>query len=177
MLKFILVNKWGGFQMNDSPKGPYQYYERPNKNRTDGEKPTRGNYWGVVISILLIILVILLPVVYHMASEHYNKAEKPKEVQRVKSSSSAKKVNKAKSSKQSKKTSQSAADKSNSAKNSAKTLSQSSSTNKAKTYVVQDGDTLTGIAQREGVSIASLVKINNLNGPEDIQAGQTIRLR
>lgn len=181
MLKFNLVNKWEEFQMNNSPKGPYQHYERPNKGRSDGEQP-KGGHWGAVISVLLIILVVLIPIVYRTASAHYGQSEKAKEVQRVSNSSSSKKVKKAKKTAQSTKKTQSSSKSSKvsnqkKATNSSSKTKQSSSSQTAKTYVVQDGDTLTSIAQKEGVSVSSLVSINNLSSAEDIQAGQTIRLR
>jgi murein DD-endopeptidase MepM/ murein hydrolase activator NlpD len=44
------------------------------------------------------------------------------------------------------------------------------------TYVVQPGDTLYGIARKNGVSVASLISLNNLASPEAIRVGQTLRL-
>jgi LysM repeat protein len=44
------------------------------------------------------------------------------------------------------------------------------------TYVVQFGDNLTGIAYRSGVSVATLVAINNLVNPNMIYVGQRLAL-
>lgn len=41
-------------------------------------------------------------------------------------------------------------------------------------YVVQPGDTLTGIAQRFGVSYADLLSLNQLSNPESLLVGQAI---
>lgn len=43
-------------------------------------------------------------------------------------------------------------------------------------YTVQKGDTLSGIAQRSGVSVSELVRINNIKDPNKIYAGSTIKL-
>ena len=43
-------------------------------------------------------------------------------------------------------------------------------------YVVRPGDNLTGIAFRSGVSVAALVRINNLVNPNRIYAGQRLAL-
>jgi murein DD-endopeptidase MepM/ murein hydrolase activator NlpD len=44
------------------------------------------------------------------------------------------------------------------------------------TYVVQPGDTLYGIARRNGTTVANLVSLNGLASPESIRSGQTLRL-
>ena len=44
------------------------------------------------------------------------------------------------------------------------------------TYIVQPGDNLTGIAFRSGVSVATLVRINNLVNPNRIYVGQRLAL-
>ena len=44
------------------------------------------------------------------------------------------------------------------------------------TYVVQPGDTLYGIARRNGVRVNDLVALNGLASPESIRSGQTLRL-
>lgn len=44
------------------------------------------------------------------------------------------------------------------------------------TYVVQPGDTLYGIARRNGVRVGDLVALNNLASPESIRSGQTLIL-
>ncbi|MEX0698039.1 MAG: M23 family metallopeptidase [Dongiaceae bacterium] len=44
------------------------------------------------------------------------------------------------------------------------------------TYVVQTGDTLYGIARRNGTTVANLVSLNGLASPESIRIGQTLRV-
>jgi protein-L-isoaspartate(D-aspartate) O-methyltransferase len=44
------------------------------------------------------------------------------------------------------------------------------------TYVVQQGDTLFGIARRNGTTVGSLVSLNGLASPESIRIGQTLRV-
>ncbi|HNB28387.1 MAG TPA: M23 family metallopeptidase, partial [Alphaproteobacteria bacterium] len=43
-------------------------------------------------------------------------------------------------------------------------------------YVVQKGDTVSGIAARQGVSISALIQLNNLRAPYTLQVGQTLVL-
>lgn len=43
-------------------------------------------------------------------------------------------------------------------------------------YVVQEGDTLSGIAQRFHVELADLVAANGLVDPDAIEAGQTLAI-
>lgn len=43
-------------------------------------------------------------------------------------------------------------------------------------YTVVDGDTLSGIARAHGVSRDDLVRWNNIQNPDRIQPGQTLRL-
>ncbi len=45
------------------------------------------------------------------------------------------------------------------------------------TLVVRAGDTLSGIAARQGVTVGQLVALNRLTDPNRIYAGQTLRLR
>ncbi len=45
-----------------------------------------------------------------------------------------------------------------------------------KTYIVQRGDSLSGIAKQFGVSSAALAAFNNITDPDKIQAGQKLKL-
>lgn len=44
------------------------------------------------------------------------------------------------------------------------------------TYVIQPGDTLSGIAQRFGTSVRTLAELNGISDPDKIYAGNTIRV-
>jgi LysM repeat protein len=46
----------------------------------------------------------------------------------------------------------------------------------AQEYVVQPGDTLSGIAAANGVSVTTLLQINNLSNPDQLEVGQVIQL-
>ncbi|HUG15955.1 MAG TPA: LysM peptidoglycan-binding domain-containing protein [Thermomicrobiales bacterium] len=43
-------------------------------------------------------------------------------------------------------------------------------------YIVEDGDTLYAIALRFGVEIHAIIELNGLSNPNDIQAGQELRI-
>lgn len=44
------------------------------------------------------------------------------------------------------------------------------------TYVIQSGDTLSGIAQRYGTTVSALAKLNNISDPDRIYAGNTLKV-
>ncbi|MEH7105097.1 N-acetylmuramoyl-L-alanine amidase [Bacillus velezensis] len=44
------------------------------------------------------------------------------------------------------------------------------------TYTVKKGDTLSGIAQKEGISMATLQKLNGIKNPNVIKVGQVLKL-
>jgi membrane-bound lytic murein transglycosylase D len=48
---------------------------------------------------------------------------------------------------------------------------------RARTYTVRRGDTLSRIAQRHGVSTRDLIRWNDLSSPNNIRAGQELRVR
>lgn len=52
----------------------------------------------------------------------------------------------------------------------------SSSTSSDKTYVVQAGDTLSGIAARYGTTVSTLVQLNHISNPDLIYVGQVLTL-
>ena len=43
-------------------------------------------------------------------------------------------------------------------------------------YVVQENDTLYGIAARFGVELDALISLNGLSDPNDIQVGQELKI-
>lgn len=48
---------------------------------------------------------------------------------------------------------------------------------KAKTYTVEVGDTLTAIAHKTGVPVATIISLNPGVDPQILQAGETLKLR
>lgn len=158
--------------MDNNPKGPYKHYERPDKPRSSGERPSSGKGWGVLICILLLILIILVPVVHHFASGN-NHTEKAQEVQTVKKSSSSKKLAKSVSKKKAKKVNKKAQKQSSQSVSS----SSSSSSEAPKTYLVKAGDTLSGIADKHGMTVDRLAKLNGLSDTSSVDAGQILKLR
>lgn len=153
--------------MDKKSTGPYQHYERPTEKRSsqDGQ-PSGSARWIAVIIILAVILIALIPVVHRLASSHSEKAEEVQTVKKV-SSKSSKSV-------KTKKTSSSSFSKKKSEKASS---SSSSSSATPKTYLVQSGDTLTEIAEKNGLTVDELARLNNLKDSSNIEAGQTLKLK
>ena len=46
--------------MDNNPKGPYKHYERPTEGRANEDEKS-GGHWGVVISVLIIMILIVYP--------------------------------------------------------------------------------------------------------------------
>lgn len=159
--------------MDKKSTGPYQHYERPTEKRSTQDNPHDGSArWIAVIVILAVILIALIPIpaVHRLASHHSEKAEEVQTVKKVSSSSS-------KSSK-AKKTSSSSSSKSSSSKKSS--IQSSSSSSKKivhKFYTVQTGDTLTSIAEDNGMTVDQLARLNDLKDTSDVNIGQTLKLK
>ncbi|MPW14062.1 SAG1386/EF1546 family surface-associated protein [Lactobacillus helveticus] len=155
--------------MDKKSTGPYQHYERPTEKRSSQDKqPGRSARWIAVIVILVVILIALFPVVQRLLSGNSEKAEEVQTVKKVSSKKSSKAI---KSSNKAKKTSSSAK------KNSVKTSSSSSQESKPKTYLVKDGDTLTNIAEKNGMTVDQLSRLNDLEDTSNVNVGQTLKLR
>ena len=155
--------------MDKKSTGPYQHYERPTEKRSSQNKQPSGSArWIAVIVILVVILIALIPVVHRLSSGHSEKAEEVQTVKKVSSKKSSKAI---KSSSKAKKTSSSAK------KNSVETSSSSSQKTEPKTYLVKDGDTLTNIAEKYGMTVDQLARLNNLEDSSNINVGQTLKLR
>ena len=152
--------------MDKKSTGPYQHYERPTEKRSSQDKQPSGSArWIAVIVILVVILIALIPVVHRLSSGHSEKAEEVQTVKKVSSKKSSKASSKAK------KTSSSAK------KNSVETSSSSSQKTEPKTYLVKDGDTLTNIAEKYGMTVDQLARLNNLKDSSNVNVGQTLKLR
>ena len=150
--------------MDKKSTGPYQHYERPTEKQDS--QPSGSARWIAVIIILAVILIALIPVVHRLASGHSEKAEEVQTVKKVSSKSSKSvKTKKASSSSFSKKKSEKASS------------SSSSSSATPKTYLVQSGDTLTGIAEKNGLTVDELARLNNLKDSSNVEAGQTLKLK
>lgn len=151
--------------MDKKSTGPYKHYERPTEKRSAKDhRPNGFGRWIATIVILAVILIALVPIVYRLASNH--SSEKATEVQTVKKTSLS---SKSKSSQAKKKSS--ASSKSN---DSAKT---SSSSSEKTIYTVKTGDTLTSIAQKHGLTVDQLAKLNNLKDTSNVNIGQTLKLK
>lgn len=151
--------------MDKKSTGPYKHYERPTEKRSAKDhRPNGSGRWIATIVILAVILIALIPIVYRLASNH--SSEKATEVQTVKKTSLS---SKSKSSQAKKKSS--ASSKSN---DSAKT---SSSSSEKTIYTVKTGDTLTSIAQKHGLTVDQLAKLNNLKDTSNVNIGQTLKLK
>lgn len=152
--------------MDKKSTGPYQHYERPTEKRSTQDNPHDGSArWIAVIVILAVILSALIPAVHRLASHHSEKAEEVQTVKKVSSSSS-------KSSK-AKKTSSSSSSK----KSSVQSSSSSSKKIVHKFYTVQTGDTLTSIAEDNGMTVDQLARLNDLKDNSDVNIGQTLKLK
>lgn len=155
--------------MDKKSTGPYQHYERPTEKRSSQDKQPSGSArWIAVIVILVVILIALIPVVHRLSSGNSEKAEEVQTVKKVSSKKSSKAI---KSSNKAKKTSSSAK------KNSVKTSSSSSQESKPKTYLVKEGDTLTNIAEKNGMTVDQLSRLNDLEDTSNVNVGQTLKLR
>ncbi|AZA19973.1 MAG: LysM domain-containing protein [Lactobacillus helveticus] len=152
--------------MDKKSTGPYQHYERPTEKRSSQDKQPGGSArW---IAVIVILVVALIPVVHRLSSGNSEKAEEVQTVKKVSSKKSSKAI---KSSNKAKKTSSSAK------KNSVKTSSSSSQESKPKTYLVKDGDTLTNIAEKNGMTVDQLSRLNDLEDTSNVNVGQTLKLR
>ena len=136
--------------MDKKSTGPYKHYERPTEKRSAKDhRPNGSGRWIATIVILAVILIALVPIVYRLASNH--SSEKATEVQTVKKTSLSSKSN-----------------------DSAKT---SSSSSEKTIYTVKIGDTLTSIAQKHGLTVDQLAKLNNLKDTSNVNIGQTLKLK
>lgn len=179
--------------MENGQKGPYEHYERPSQTRIS-RNPRRSNWiWSTTMFVLAIIFVVTLFLANNLSIKNIQHVEQAKELQRV--TTPKKKVAKPKRIKQTKKS----ASQENVAKkktqvnrqnkkiikkkpvnNAANTKSANDTTNKTTTpkyYLVQSGDSLSKIAAKNGLSVAELAKMNNLNSDAQIDAGTTIRIK
>lgn len=162
--------------MDNNPKGPYKHYERPNKPRSAGERPSSGKGWGVLICVLLLILIVLIPVAHHFASGH-NHTEKAQEVQTVKKTNKSSLNKKSVPKKKVKKVAKKKVKKPFNQSVSSSSVSSSFSSKTPKTYVVEPGDTLSGIADKNGMTIDRLAELNGLTTSSSVDAGQTLKLK
>lgn len=154
--------------MDKKSTGPYKHYERPTEKRSAKDhRPNGSGCWIATIVILAVILIALVPTVYRLASNH--SSEKATEVQTVKKTSLS---SKSKSSQAKKKSSASSA--SSKSNDSAKT---SSSSSEKTIYTIKAGDTLTSIAQKHGLTVDQLAKLNNLKDTSKVNIGQTLKLK
>ena len=161
--------------MDNNSNGPYKHYERPDKPRTSRTPKNSGKGWGTVICILILVLVVMIPVAHKLSSNNHQ--EKAKEVETVKSSKNSTEVKSSTSSKKVKKIKKNTNKNKVSSKVNTQISSSSSSSSVEKNYVVKEGDTLSGIANSHGMTVAQLAELNGISDSESVEAGQTLKLK
>ncbi|CCI85349.1 hypothetical protein FC52_GL000316 [Lactobacillus pasteurii DSM 23907 = CRBIP 24.76] len=164
--------------MDNHPKGPYKHFERPDSPRLTDQPKAKNSVWSKAIIGVVIVLIALVPVVYHFAKNNRDSAKVYELEKTSKSVSSKKHVSKKKST-QSKASSTKTSKSSSSSKkqSSSSAESTSSSSSESSTYVVQPGDTLSGIAQKNGMTVSRLAELNGITDASSVEAGQTLKLK
>ena len=162
------------FQMNNYPKGPYQHYKRPQKPRAETYSSVSKG-WIALIILVIVVLISLVPVVHHLAANN-NSHEKVVEVRKTTKKAHTK--IKAKVAPVKNKKIKPKAKPKPKAKSSKKTPTKPKKKRVTiKQYVVQDGDSLTSIAQHFNISVGHLAELNQLDPNSQVDTGQTLRIR
>ena len=160
------------FQMNNNSKGPYQHYKRPKKSRVETYSSVSKG-WIALIILIVVILIGLVPVVHHLAVNN-NSHEKVVEVRKT----SKKAHTKTKAKVAPVKNKEIKAKAKPKPKSSKKTPTKPKKKRVTiKQYVVQDGDSLTSIAQHFNISVGHLAELNQLDPNSQVDTGQTLRIR
>ncbi|WP_338206504.1 LysM domain-containing protein [Lactobacillus juensis] len=158
--------------MNNYPKGPYQHYERPQKPRVETYSSVSKG-WIALIILIIVVLISLVPVVHHLAVNN-NSHEKVVEVRKT----SKKAHTKTKAKVAPVKNKEFKAKAKPKPKSSKKTPTKPKKKRVTiKQYVVQDGDSLTSIAQHFNISVSHLAELNQLDPNSQVDTGQTLRIR
>ena len=174
MLNMLKLNRLGKevFQMNNYPKGPYQHYKRPQKSRVETYSSVSKG-WIALIILIIVVLISLVPVVHHLAANN-NSHEKVVEVRKT----SKKAHTKTKAKVAPVKNKEIKAKAKPKPKSSKKTPTKPKKKRVTiKQYVVQDGDSLTSIAQHFNISVGHLAELNQLDPNSQVDTGQTLRIR
>ena len=174
MLNMLKLNRLGKevFQMNNYPKGPYQHYKRPQKPRAETYSSVSKG-WIALIILIIVVLISLVPVVHHLAANN-NSHEKVVEVRKT----SKKAHTKTKAKVAPVKNKEIKAKAKPKPKSSKKTPTKPKKKRVTiKQYVVQDGDSLTSIAQHFNISVGHLAELNQLDPNSQVDTGQTLRIR
>ena len=158
--------------MNNYPKGPYQHYKRPQKPRAETYSSVSKG-WIALIILIIVVLISLVPVVHHLAANN-NSHEKVVEVRKT----SKKAHTKTKAKVAPVKNKEIKAKAKPKPKSSKKTPTKPKKKRVTiKQYVVQDGDSLTSIAQHFNISVGHLAELNQLDPNSQVDTGQTLRIR
>lgn len=161
--------------MKQNQEGPYKHYQRPTESRTVTFKSGNSKRWVVVMILLVVILIVLVPVVHHLAS-----SEKTNN-QAIELRKSTKKGH----AKIKKKAAATSPKKQTGIKQKTKALTKPKTqvkpkvkkATKPKQYVVQDGDSLTSIAEKFDMSVAELAEKNQLSPSSQVNIGQKLQIR
>ena len=174
MLNMLKLNRLGKevFQMNNNSKEPYQHYKRPQKPRVETYSSVSKG-WIALIILIIVVLISLVPVVHHLAANN-NSHEKVVEVRKT----SKKAHTKTKAKVAPVKNKEIKAKAKPKPKSSKKTPTKPKKKRVTiKQYVVQDGDSLTSIAQHFNISVGHLAELNQLDPNSQVDTGQTLRIR
>lgn len=160
--------------MNNNSKGPYQHYKRPQKPRIETYSSVSKG-WIALIILIIVVLISLVPVVHHLAANN-NSHEKVVEVRKTTKKAHTK--TKAKVAPVKSKETKTKANTKKKTESSKKTPSKPKKKRVViKQYVVQEGDSLTSIAQHFNVSVSRLAELNQLDPNSQVDTGQTLRIR
>ena len=158
--------------MTNNPKGPYQHYKRPQKTRVETYNSVSKG-WIVLIVLLIMILIGLVPVVHHLASNN-NSSNKIVEVRKT-HKKAAKKAN-VKASPAKNKLVENKTKSKPKAKPKPKVKHKKKHV-KTKQYIVQSGDSLSSIARRFKISVGQLAELNQLDPNSQVDIGQVLRIK
>lgn len=162
--------------MDDNSKGPYKHYERPNKPRSTKISPDKKS-WKVWLGLIVVVLIALVPTVYYLSAQQ--RTAKVYTLEKTSKSDSAKRKSSKLSSKKGsvESSKKSTALKKSATKAASTTKKNSISANNADTYVVKSGDTLSGIATENGMTVDQLAELNGITDTSQLYAGQVLKLK
>lgn len=159
--------------MNQKPVEQYQHYLRPTASRVTTHKSV-SKIWSVTMSFLIIIMVALIPIVFHLASA--NKSDN-QAVEVKKTSKKQITVKRSAVITNSKSKVRLQTNKINNKLKKKDSVKNELQDKVPKQYIVASGDSLTSIAEKFNLAVNDIATLNNLEKNEQIEAGQTLILK